>query len=378
VVEGPRILLPDTSSFFPLRMVVHHYVPFTSNVGDLFVRDGIHQRLREVFPDVRIVELPANDPHRKSGVAVGLEGANLERTNAEADLVVVGGSNMYQGPDWRFNTNVDAIEQLRPPLAFIGLGVGSIRGRKARPLSERSRQEIQASHHKAIGVAVRDVDTVAFLADLGVKATLTGCPATFIGHERLKRSTPQRVLVSAPPERFLPKWGHKGFLSGKIMESTFKQVLQTLTESGISFDVVAQDAQDMRYLPPFLEPFGKKPLYFGMETKAYLDEFRAADLVVCYRLHMAIASLGMGVPFLLVNFDQRTAAFRNTFEAQAATFDAFGFFDQRRLARTVRTLGAPDAALLSAWEGAVRRRDELREVTQKFYAGLATFLPTSR
>ena len=92
----------------------------------------------------------------------------------------------------------------------------------------------------------------------------------------------------------------------------------------------------------------------------------------------AIASLGMGVPFLLVNFDQRTAAFRNTFEAQAATFDAFGFFDQRRLARTVRTLGTPEATLLSAWEGAVRRRDELREVTRNFYAGLATFLPTSR
>ena len=359
-------------------MVVHHYVPFTSNVGDLFVRDGIHQRLREVFPDVRIVELPANDPHRKSGVPVGLEGANLERTNAEADLVVVGGSNMYQGLDWRFNTSVAAIEQLRPPLAFIGLGVGSIRGRKARALSERSRQEIQASHRKAVGVAVRDVDTVAFLADLGVKATLTGCPATFIGHAPLKRAAPQRVLVSAPPERFLPKWGHKGFISGKIMESTFKQVLRSLTESGTSFDVVAQDAQDMRYLPPFLEPFGKQPLYFGMETTAYLDEFRAADLVVCYRLHMAIASLGMGVPFLLVNFDQRTAAFRNTFAAQAATFDAFGFLDQRRLARTVRTLGTPDAALQAAWEGAVRRRDELREVTQKFYAGLPTLLPTTR
>lgn len=359
-------------------MVVHHYVPFTSNVGDLFVRDGIHQRLREVFPGVSIVELPANDPHKKSGVAVGLEGANLERTNAEADLVVVGGSNMYQGPDWRFNTSVAAIEQLKVPLAFIGLGVGSIRGKKARPLSERSRQEIQASHRKAIGVAVRDVDTVEFLKDLGVQATLTGCPATFIGHEPLKGGAPKRVLVSAPPERFLPKWGHKGYISGKIMESTFKQVLRTLIDSGVSFDVVAQDGQDMRYLPPFLEPFGKKPLYFGMETKAYLDLFRAADLVVCYRLHMAIASLGMGVPFLLVNFDQRTAAFRNTFHAQDATYDAFGFLDQRRLAGTVRGLGKPDAVLQTAWEGAVRRRDELFGVTQKFYAGLASTLSSAR
>ncbi len=352
-------------------MVVHHYVPFTSNVGDLFVRDGIHQRLAEVFPGVRIVEFPANDPHHKSGVPVGLEGVNLERSNAEADLVVVGGSNMYQGPDWRFSTSVEAIEALRPPLAFIGLGVGSIRGKKARPLSERSRQEIIASHRKATGVAVRDVDTVSFLKDLGIDATLTGCPATFIGHEPLKRTPPRRVLVSAPPERFLPKWGHKGYISGKIMQSTFEQVLRTLADSGTDFDVVSQDAQDMRYLPPFLARFGKTPLYFGMETKEYLDRFRAADLVICYRLHMAIASLGMGVPFLLVNFDQRTAAFRNTFLAEDATYDAFDFWAQRRLARVVRSLDAPEAPLRAAWEKAIRRRDELWGTTQAFYAGLA-------
>lgn len=352
-------------------MVVHHYVPFTSNVGDLFVRDGIHQRLREVFPNVRIVELPANDPHKKSGLPVGLEGVNLERTNAEADLVVVGGSNMYQGPDWRFATNVEAIEKLRPPLAFIGLGVGSIRGKKSRSLSERSRQEIIASHRKAIGVAVRDVDTVEFLTELGVEATLTGCPATFIGREPLKQGAPQRVLVSAPPERFLPKWGHKGYITGKVMQSTFKQALHTLKKSGADFDVVAQDGQDMRYLPPFLESFGKKPLYFGMETTKYLDLFRTADLVVCYRLHMAIASLGMGVPFLLVNFDQRTAAFRNTFQADDVTFDAFDFLAQCRLSRVVRLWRQPEEVLKATWRKAESLRDQLWNATRSFYETLA-------
>ncbi len=359
-------------------MLVHHYVPFSSNVGDLFVRDGIHQRMREVFPNVRIVELPANDPHRRSGVTVGLQGANLECTNAEADLVIVGGSNMYDGSDWRFKTSVDAIKELMPPLAFIGLGVGSIRGDKAHLLSERSRQEIQVSHRKAIAVAVRDVDTVDFLAGLGINSTLIGCPATFIGQQPLKPAAPQRVLVSAPPERFMPKLGHKGYLAGKIMETAFKQVLSTLKASGTSFDVVAHDGQDMPYLPQFLEPFGKKPLYYGMETMSYLDLFRAADLVVCYRLHMAITCHGLGVPFLLVNFDKRTAAFRNTFEAQDVTFDAFGLRDQRRLSATVRALVNPNAVLQAAWGRAARRRDDLREVTQKFYAELATMVPSYR
>ena len=162
------------------------------------------------------------------------------------------------------------------------------------------------------------------------------------------------------------------------METAFKQVLSTLKASGTSFDVVAHDGQDMRYLPQFLEPFGKKPLYYGMETMSYLDLFRAADLVVCYRLHMAITCHGLGVPFLLVNFDKRTAAFRNTFEAQDVTFDAFGLRDQMRLSATVRALVNPNAVLQAAWGRAARRRDDLREVTQKFYAELATMVPSYR
>ncbi len=99
-------------------MIIHHYVPFTSNVGDLFVRDGIHLRLHEQFRGATIIELPANDPHRRSRESVGLIGSNLARSNAEADLVIVGGSNMYEGPEWRFITSVDAIQALRPPLVF--------------------------------------------------------------------------------------------------------------------------------------------------------------------------------------------------------------------------------------------------------------------
>lgn len=371
MVDPTSLLRPDIPLISPPPMVVHHYVPFTSNVGDLFVRDGIHKRLRETFPGVKIEELPANDPHKKSGRPVGLQGENLERTNEEADLVIVGGSNMYQGPDWRFVTSVEAIEKLSVPLAFIGLGVGSIRGKKSRPLSERSRQEIIASHRKAIGVAVRDVDTVEFLAELGLNASLTGCPATFISREPFKQGQPRRVLVSAPPERFLPKWGHKGYFTGKVMQATFERVLGTLKDTHADFDVVAQDAQDMKYLPPMVSRFNKEPLYFGMETNKYLDCFREADLVVCYRLHMAIASLGMGLPFLLVNFDQRTAAFRNTFNAAGATFDAFGLLAQRRLAAAVKHWQEPDAALQNAWKQAIARRDELWEVTRSFYASLA-------
>lgn len=361
-------------------MVIHHYVPFTSNVGDLFVRDGIHLRLREHFPDARVLELPANDPHRRLQTPVGLEGANLERTNNSADLVVVGGSNMYEGPEWRFTTTVEAIKALRPPLAFIGLGIGSVRGRRTRPLSEKSLAEIRASHGRAAGVAVRDNTTSDFLRHLGLRSRMTACPATFVGREPMRLAPIRRVAVSAPPARFLPKWGHRGYARSTLMLATFKRVLHALAAQGLDFAVIAHDERDVAYLNLLLHEFGRKPLYFGNETRLYYEQFRAADFAICYRLHMAISCLGWGVPFHLVNFDLRTEAFRDTYGIGTITYDAFGLGAMRRLVRDVRALPQFPRGAEEIYSALERRREEFWRETSAFYSELAARLtrPTVR
>lgn len=358
-------------------MVIHHYVPFTLNVGDLFVRDGIHLCLREQFSGVRMVELPANDPQRRSKVPVGLTGANLERTNAEADLVVVGGSNLYEGPEWRFVTDLESIRALRPPMAFIGLGVGSVRGRKVRPLSNKSVAEIRASHERAIGVAVRDLNTVAWLASLGIKCQMTACPATFVGHQPMRFSPVRRVVVSAPPARFLPKWGHRGYVRSTLMVATFRRVLQILETRGLEFEVIAHDERDVDYLEPMLSKFGRKPLYFGNETQTYYEHFRAADLAICYRLHMAISCLGWGVPFYLINFDLRTEAFRDTYGIGAITYDAFGLGAMRRLALDVCALPSFPQGVAPVFKAMEQRREEFRQASARFYADISLKLAGS-
>lgn len=354
--------------------IIHHYVPFTTNVGDLFVRDGIHARLREQFPGARIVELRANDPGSRATGPVGLTGENLKHTNHEAHLVVVGGSNMYEGPRWRFQTDVESLQRLRVPLAFIGLGVGSVRGDRERPLDARSLAEIRCSHQRAIGVGVRDQPTADFLGGLGLACTMTACPATFVGNGELRRGPVRRVVISAPPVRFLPKWGHRGFLAGAVMFATFKRLLARLTRVGVHWEVVAQDEKDLGYLAALLTPLGRKALYFGDQTEAYYQQFQAADFAICYRLHMAISCVGWGVPFLLINFDRRTASFRDTFQADTLTFDAFNLRAQQRLLEMATHPGALQRAGEEQFPAVLARRNQFRSVTDSFYRRLADAL----
>ncbi len=352
-------------------MIIHHYVPFTSNVGDLFVRDGIHLRLHEQFRGATIIELPANDPHRRSHEPVGLVGVNLARSNAEADLVIVGGSNLYEGPEWRFITSVDAVQALRPPLAFIGLGIGSVRGQRERPLSEKSLAEIRVSHERALGVAVRDTNTVEFLHGLGLSCRMTACPATFVGRKPMHLSPVRRVVVSAPPVRFLPKWGHKGYVRSALMRATFRDVLKSLAKQEIEFEVIAHDDRDVEYLGSLLSEFGQKPLYLGNDPRPYYEHFQKADFAICYRLHMAISCLGWGVPFSLVNFDLRTEAFRNTYDIGEITYDAFKIGAMRQLIRDMGDLKNLPNRKEKNYRSLEQRRETFWTETNVFYSELA-------
>jgi polysaccharide pyruvyl transferase WcaK-like protein len=349
-------------------MIIHHYVPHTANVGDLFVRDGIHLRLKEIFPQARIVELPANDPDKVLHTCVGMTGENLERTNAEAQLVVVGGSNLYQGPDWRFKTDENSIKALRVPLCFIGLGTGSIRSGHGKPLDERSRREIILSHEKALGVAVRDYATAQLLRTLGIDSTVTACPAAFVGRETFRVARPKKILVSAPPRRFVPRLWRKSMFQNGWMYLGFQRLLRMLEKSGIDWQVIVHDSRDNDYVAPLLAPYGRQAVSPGMNTAAYYEAFRSADLVIAYRLHMGISALGWGVPLFLVDFDLRTRAFIETFECDAIAFDAFSPPKVAGLLRAVKRFIAYPEQYQQIYQRMLERREFFWNKTSGFYS----------
>src|SRR5829696_7453190 len=99
-------------------MRIHHFYPITQNIGDHFVQRGIERMIQTLVPDAAFTSFNVNSRGAdKSGY--GLTRATIERANREADLIVVGGSNLYEGSyrwRWGVHLEVGALKNLRTPL----------------------------------------------------------------------------------------------------------------------------------------------------------------------------------------------------------------------------------------------------------------------
>src|SRR5205807_3894093 len=158
---------------------IHHFYPKTSNIGDHFVQRGIECLFRSLVFNPQFETYNIND--RGDGkTSFGLTHDVIARANREADLVVIGGSNLYEGRDtWGVHLEPGAIDKLRVPLILLGIGTGSsFLSSLPRP-SLRVESEIRALNDCAALSGARDVVTLDWLRKLGIsKAKLTGDPAT--------------------------------------------------------------------------------------------------------------------------------------------------------------------------------------------------------
>jgi polysaccharide pyruvyl transferase len=164
-------------------MRIHHFYPRTNNLGDHFVQRGIERMVRRIRPEATFELLNVNS-RGEDKVEYGLTQSAFERANREADLIVVGGSNLYEGSyrwRWGVHLEVEALENLRVPLFLLGIGSGSNSTSPLHRPSTRAKSQIKLLNDYATLSGARDVITFDWLQQLGIsKAKLTGDPATFI------------------------------------------------------------------------------------------------------------------------------------------------------------------------------------------------------
>src|SRR2546423_15618444 len=108
-------------------MRIHHFYPKTRNVGDHFVQRGVERMIRALVPRAAFDLFNVNS-RGEDETGYGLTRATGERANREADLVIVGGSDLHEGSfRWRWGVHMEAgaVQDLRvPPLLGAG-GAGS-------------------------------------------------------------------------------------------------------------------------------------------------------------------------------------------------------------------------------------------------------------
>lgn len=357
-------------------MRVHHFYPKTRNVGDHFVQRGIERMIRDLAPRATFDLFNVNS-RGEDRDGYGLTRATVERANREADLVVVGGSNLYEGSyrwPWGVHLEAGALDALRVPLFLLGIGTGSDFLSRTHEPSARARGEIMLLNERAAFSGVRDVLTLDWLRKLGVtKAELTGDPATFIfNHPARSVGHGGHVLVVMPPVRF---WGSASRFwrvrpRGRAAFRAVASLARELTERGQKIVVACNDPADVplarRLFCEGGERFGGA-LACPRTPEEYFNLLSDSRAVLTGRLHTAVVSFSLGVPFVLIDSDQRTHGFVETYQldkwAVAPSAEDFG---PRLRERTLRLLGGGDA---ESWQLLVRRRDQMRARASEMLRG---------
>ena len=344
-------------------MRIHHFYPKTRNLGDHFVQRGIERMIREIAPcadfDLFNVNSRGDDE-----TGYGLTHSTIERANREADLVLVGGSNLYEGNyrwHWGVHVEPDALDDLRVPLFLVGIGTGSdFLSRTHRP-SARAKREIKLLNDRAEFSGVRDVLTRDWLRRLGVsKAELMGDPATFIFNRPARRGG-GHVLITMPPVRF---WSGKSRfwrvrMRGRAMFRAAVSLARTLLERGHEVVVACNDPADLKLARRLFGEWFAGRVVCPCSPDEYFRLLSGSRAVVTGRLHTAVVSFSMGIPFVLIDVDERTRGFVETYQlGDWSVTPSRGDFEAHLRERADRLL-SDDA--LRPWELLVRKRDLMYE-----------------
>lgn len=336
-----------------MSLIAHHYFPLGSdNIGDHLVAHAIRHALARHLGPVRFVDMPVNDRYRNGDRSIGLLGENVDRTNSEADLVVVGGSNLLEPRrprrekpgrtnwSWGVFTNDESLARLAPPVLLLGMGTGSDFGKSIRPYSQTAIPQIRKLHEQAIASAVRDQTTVDRLAEIGVHTTCTGCPVTFLTNRPVaKADSSLPLLVSLPPSRILKRITGRLFMSGAV------RYVRWLEAQGVPIVVTLHETNDLavarQYLPKSVEVF------YTEDVDELIARYEQSQGVVGFRLHAALLGLGLGKPVLPVGVDWRGQAFVETFGLQRISIRPGRLGQFRKLRACTEQLLAGDAELIT-------------------------------
>ena len=345
-----------------MPLTVHHYYPYGStNLGDLLVARALRLQIPKHFGDCRFVDVPVNDRYPGSDRPVGLIRPNVERSNDEADLIVIGGSNLLQSrtskkpPEggkklgrWGVQTDLDSIGLINKPLLLVGMGTGSSWGKSIPKYVWPADAEIKALHQKAIASAVRDDATVRELSRIGVITRCTGCPVTYTTDSPIESPPPGSTLaISFPPIRIMKNWTGRRFMKSAM------QYAGRLKAAGVPVIITLHDSEDIEPAKS-LAPSGVE-VFFTESLEELVNRFTNVGAVIGFRLHAALLGFGLGKPIIPVGVDWRGKAFIETFGMQDYAIQPSLFGSGKRLESLTRKLLTGDPTMIAAQRQAKAR-----------------------
>ena len=351
--------------------IAHLYPKYHRNVGDHLVQRAILRLLRRHVGEFEYTPMPTRLLGDDPGEPKGITAASVEIANRH-DLLVIGGSNLYETAAGRWGVEVDvaALKNLSVPILLLGIGGGWSFAFPVFPrLAPKVAEEIRALHARACGSSVRDHLTHRLLAGHGIgPSTVTGCPTAFLASEPLR---PVRDGVVGLP--FLPKrmfagpsadprdWRNPTHRRRREMTKLFRELLERLPAAGYRVRVLVHDANDLDLARQMLG----SDFFWSEDPEKLFEAIGGCDLIIGFRLHACIPALGMGIPSIPVLLDGRNVAFAETFGLTEHAVPIDPAASTMILERAALAMGEGRIH----WKPALARRDELAATMDAFLRG---------
>ncbi len=343
-------------------MRIHHFYPRTKNIGDHFVQRGIERMIRRIVPDATFELFNVNNRGEDKS-DYGLTQSAVERSNREADLIVVGGSNLYEGSHrwrWGVHLEVEALKNLQVPLFLLGIGSGSNFASPLHHPSRRARSEIQLLNDYAAFSGVRDVITFDWLQQLGIsKAKLMGDPATFIFNQPPRDNCDGHILITMPPRRFWTSMRQfwTVHVRGRAMFRALVALARTLLEEGHKIVVACNDPIDLPTAESLFDGWLPGVVVCPETPEKYFQLLSSSRAVVSARLHTAVVAFSLGIPSLLMDVDQRTHGFVKTYQLERwSVVPTLSGLEARLREHTDKVLSGEAS---QSWELLIEKRDHM-------------------
>jgi polysaccharide pyruvyl transferase WcaK-like protein len=343
-------------------MRIHHLYPRTRNIGDHFVQIGIERMVRRIVPGASFELFNVNRRGEEKS-EYGLTRTFVERANRDADLVIIGGSNLYEGNyrwPWGVHLEAGALESLRVPLFLLGIGSGSNFLSSLHRPSKRAQREIRLLNDYSAFSGARDVITLDWLEGLGVsKAKLLGDPGTFVFNQPAQHNREGAVLITMPPLRFWSSKRHfwQAHRRGRPMFKALTLLAQTLLERGHKIVVACNDPRDLPVAQALFKGWFPGDVVCPETPEDYFRLLAAARAVVGGRLHTAVVAFSLGVPFILLDVDQRTNGFIKTYQLESWSAVASRSDIEARLRELADKLLSEEHS--HSWDCFVEKRDRM-------------------
>jgi polysaccharide pyruvyl transferase WcaK-like protein len=319
--------------------------------------------VRRIVPDATFQLLNVNS-RGEDKTDYGLTRSAIERANREASLIIVGGSNLYEGSyrwRWGVHLDIDALKNLQVPLFLVGIGTGSAFVSPLHKPSTRAKREIKLLNDYATFSGARDVLTFEWLHQLGIsKAKLMGDPATFIFNQSLQRHNQNgHILITMPPRRF---WTSKHqfwsvHLRGRAMFNGLAALAQKLRGKGYEVVVACNDPVDLPLAQTLFERWLPGQVVCPETPEDYFLLLSRSRAVVAGRLHTAVVAFSLGIPFILMDLDQRTHGFVQTYQLERWTVIPAWRNFEARLKEQTDSLLSDEAS--KSWEFFIEKRDHM-------------------